>query len=84
MSQATDGLSEVRTVKATNGPLEFPPHSGELVFGFVLEGAGRLDYRGAHDLQPADAFVIPPAESWAISGASADFRLLHVTTAQIP
>jgi quercetin dioxygenase-like cupin family protein len=83
MWRATDGLSEVRTVKATNGPVEFPPHSGELVFGFVVEGAGRLDYRGARDLQPADAFVIPPAESWTISGASSDFRLLHVTIAQI-
>jgi quercetin dioxygenase-like cupin family protein len=83
MAQATDGLAEARTVRATGGSIEFGPHAGELVFGFVLEGAGRLDFRGGHDLQPADAFVIPPEDEWAISDTTGNFRLLHVTTARI-
>ena len=83
MVQATGGLAEVRTVRAANSSLEFPPSEGELVFGFVLQGSARLDYRGAHDLGPADAFVIPPQDGWAIGDESADFRLLHVTTSHI-
>ena len=55
-------------------------NEGALVFGFVLEGSARLDFGGGHSLGPADAFVIPPREVWRLTGMSADFRLLHVTT----
>jgi hypothetical protein len=61
----------------------FPAHDGELVFGFVLEGTARLEFAVDHPLAPADAFVIPPHERWAVSGASDDFQLLHLTTARL-
>jgi mannose-6-phosphate isomerase-like protein (cupin superfamily) len=76
---ATGGVAEARTVR---GAAHFPPHDGELVFGFVLEGAARLHYGEGFDLGPADAFVIPPGAAWSIGRASGDFRLLHVTAAR--
>ncbi|MCL6682624.1 cupin domain-containing protein [Sphingomonas alba] len=81
LMDATGGLADARIVSAAT---RFEPHVGELVFGFVLEGAARLDFGDGAALGPADAFVIQPGEAWAIADASADFRLLHVTTAQMP
>gem|GEM_PF-4862246 len=57
-----------------------PPHHGDLVLGFVLQGSTQLHCRGAHRLGPADCFVIPPGEEWRLAGMNEDFRLLHVTT----
>ena len=83
MSAATGGLAEVRLLRPGADPsIAVPPHSGELVFGFVLDGSAMLDCRGDTRLGPADAFVIPPAEAWGLSGLSPDLRLLHVTTAK--
>lgn len=81
LSTATGGLAEARIVRpgAADG-IEVPAHEGALVFGFVLEGSARLDFGEGHKLGPADAFVIPPREVWRLTGMSADFRLLHVTT----
>ena len=84
MLAATGGIAEVRTVRPrTAAPFDFPPHEGELVFGFVLQGSGRLDRGYGFDLEAGDAFVIPPMEKWGVSGASPDFRLLHVTTGRL-
>ena len=81
MNEATGGLADVRLVRAgPGGAIEFGPHAGELVFGFVLEGMARL---GEEDLHAADAFVIPPGQGWRLFDASSDFRLLHVTTARL-
>ena len=80
VADATGGLAEVRTI---GGDLQAPPHDGELVFGFVLEGSATLEYRGEQPLASGDAFVIPPDEAWGLSGSSDDFRLLHVTTARL-
>jgi mannose-6-phosphate isomerase-like protein (cupin superfamily) len=81
MAQASGGLAEARLIRAgTSAAIAVPPHEGELVFGFVLEGSARLERRGSFDLGPADSFVIPPGEAWRLSGMSGDLRLLHVTT----
>ena len=81
LGEATGGRAEARIVRPGPAPvLAPPPHDGELVFGFVLDGSARLDCRGSHKLGPADAFVIPPGEGWRLTGMSADLRLLHVTT----
>jgi len=81
---ATSGLANVRTVRPCNlEALAFGGHRGELVFGFILDGSAVLDYRGMHDLRPADAFVIPPGHAWRLTGVSADLRVLQVTTAQL-
>ena len=83
MAAATGGIAQVRTIRATGRPLDFAAHSGELAFGFVLDGTAELDFRGRHRLGPVDSFVIPPAEEWAVADPSNDFRLLHVTTAAL-
>ena len=84
MAEATGGLATVRIVRPGNGnSMKIAPHDGELVFGFVLEGSALLDYHAGAALAGGDAFVIPPLEPWAISAASEDFRLLHVTSGHV-
>ena len=82
---ATGGLADARIVRpARSSQLTFGAHGGELSFGFVLEGRARLERgAGTFDLAPAVAFVVPPDESWSLDQLSADFRLLHLTTARI-
>ena len=79
--EATGGIAQVRTIRSSGSDLAFPPHNGELVFGIVLEGSGRLDCRGSEDLGRSDAIVVPPSERWSICEPSDDFRMLHVVTA---
>jgi mannose-6-phosphate isomerase-like protein (cupin superfamily) len=83
MGEATGGLAEVRTIRSSGDALAFPAHDGELVFGFVLEGFGTLEYREGFDVAAGDCFVIPPTEAWTLRGLSADFRLLHVTSGEV-
>ena len=84
MHDATGGLADVRTIRLAEAEgIEFLPHEGELVFGFVLDGSAALQFRGEHQLHAADSFVIPPDEAWRLAGATPDFRLLHVTTARL-
>lgn len=84
VGDASGGLAEARTVRPGASPVvAVPPHDGELVFGFVLQGSVRLDHGDKHPLGPADSFVIPPGEAWSLTEASADFRLLHVTTGRL-
>ena len=81
---ATSGLADVRTLRPRNEEsLSFGGHRGELVFGFVLDGSAMLDYRGMREVGPADAFAIPPGQAWQLTHPSPDFRLLHMTTAQL-
>jgi quercetin dioxygenase-like cupin family protein len=81
---ASGGLAEARIIRPGASPvIAVPPHDGELVFGFILEGSARLDHGEVHLLGPADSFVIPPGESWHLTETSGDLRLLHVTTARI-
>jgi quercetin dioxygenase-like cupin family protein len=85
VGQATGGIADARIVRPGALPaIDVPPHDGELVFGFVLDGAARLQLGGEHPLGPADSFAIPPGEAWRLHEASQDFRLLHVATARIP
>jgi quercetin dioxygenase-like cupin family protein len=79
--EATGGIAEARTIRGN--AIEFPPHDGEVMFGFVLDGSARLDFSKGFDLGSGDAFVIPPAEAWSLSDASDDFRLLQVATAKL-
>jgi quercetin dioxygenase-like cupin family protein len=84
MADATGGIAQVRTIRPGREPnLSFAPHDGELVFGFVVEGSGTLDHGDRAQIGPADSFVIPPTDAWALNDLSPDFRLLHVTTARL-
>lgn len=81
LHEATGGRGEARLLRPGEGEaIAVPPHDGELVFGFVMEGTAQLDFAGSHILGPADAFTIPPGEPWHLNAMSGDFRLLHVTT----
>lgn len=74
-------LADARILRPGASPvIAMPPHDGELVFGFVLEGSVRLGFGDDYPLEPADCFVIPPGAAWQLSDASEDLRLLHVTT----
>jgi quercetin dioxygenase-like cupin family protein len=84
LSGATGGVADARIVRpAGAAELDFPPHDGELVFGFVLVGRARLKFEGLHDLRAGDCFVVPPTDPWALHDVSSDFRLLHVTTTRL-
>ena len=80
MLAATGGLADVRIVR---GNVRFEPNDGELVFGFVLAGSAQLGRGEAVPIGPADAFVLPPGEGWALAASSGDFRLIHVTTTRL-
>jgi len=81
LGEASGGIAEARILRPGASPVvALPPHDGELVFGFVLEGSVRLEHGDGWPLGPADSFTVPPGEAWALSEASGDFRLLHVTT----
>src|SRR4051812_14351984 len=81
---ASGGIAEARIVRPGESPIvAVPPHGGELVFGFVLDGSARLERGESYTLGPADSFVIPPGDAWRLSETSDDFRLLHVTTARM-
>jgi quercetin dioxygenase-like cupin family protein len=84
MRVATAGLADVRTIRpGAATTIEFAPHEGELVFGFVIDGSAMLEVQRKHEVHAADSFVIPPGESWHLTALTPDFRLLHVTTAQL-
>ena len=84
MQDASGGLVDVRTIRPGALPvIDIPPHDGELVFGFVLEGSAQLDHQQSYRLGPSDAFVIPSDEAWRLSETSNDLRLLHVATHSI-
>ncbi|MFL6849292.1 MAG: hypothetical protein ACJ8EH_00355 [Sphingomicrobium sp.] len=81
MFEATGRLAEVRTIRsAGTDEIRFPAHDGELVFGFVLDGAAALDGTA---LKAGDAFAIPPAREWNLGDMTSDLRLLHVMTARL-
>jgi quercetin dioxygenase-like cupin family protein len=82
--EATGGLADVRTIESSGqSELCFAEHDGELVFGFVLEGSGRLELQDCFELRSGDAFVIPPDQPWSLGRPSTDFRLLQVLTSRI-
>jgi len=79
MTQATRGLADVAVLRpAAATRLNAPAHHGDLLFGFVLEGAAVLERDGDHRLTATDAFVIPSGEDWALRDCSEDLMLLQV------
>ena len=79
MAKATRGIADVGVLRpAAASRLEVEPHHGDLLFGFVLEGAAVLQRQGAHPLAATDAFVVPPGDAWALEDCNADFTLLQV------
>ena len=79
ISRATRGLAAARVLRPGAERASAATAAGELQFGFVLEGAAVLEHAGRRPVGRADAFVIPPGAPFALTDASADFRLLEVT-----
>ena len=76
---ATPVGQPLQTIRpATRSAITFPPHGGELLFHFVLEGEVVLQRGGDHALEACDAFVIPAGEAWGLRDGSAGLRLLQV------
>src|SRR5213075_3175658 len=67
LAEASGGLADARTLRLSSGEsADIPAHDGELVFGFVVNGSGRLDFDQGHGLEAGDAFVIPPRKPWRV------------------
>lgn len=81
LAAASGGVADLRIVgRASSSTVDFAPHSGELVFGFVMEGSAGL---ANERLEAADSFVIPPDQGWSLGDMSEEFQLLHLTTARL-
>ncbi len=78
ISAATAGLASARVLRpAEAGARLAADHAGELLWGCVLRGAATLD--GAHRLEEADAFTVPPGRPFELAGATTDLEWLLVT-----
>jgi quercetin dioxygenase-like cupin family protein len=79
LKDATRGIADVRVIRPAGASgVEFGPHHGELLFGFVLEGAARLGHAGSHRLGAASAFAIPGGTGWRLDECLPGFELLLV------
>jgi quercetin dioxygenase-like cupin family protein len=84
MAKATRGLADVCVIRregtVTGANCLAPPaHTGELLFGFLLDGSAVLECAGVHALGICDTFVIPPRTDWDVRDCSPDMNLLQVT-----
>jgi quercetin dioxygenase-like cupin family protein len=81
LSAAIRGLAGLRVLRPAGGTAfeAVADPAGELMFGFILEGAAVLAHAGDHAVGAGDAFVIPPGGAWGLREASGDLRLLQVT-----
>lgn len=82
IAAATGGIASAHVVRVSDSPSPRPcRHDAELLLVFVLAGAVTLtcEGHGAHALGPADAAVVPPGLSHALSGATGDLEFIEVT-----
>ena len=69
MARPPAGSPRCASIRPGGAPsIAFPPHDGELVFGFVLEGSASLDCRRQHRTRRRPTLSsIPPGEAWALT-----------------
>ena len=79
IAAATNGLAEVRVLRANSSMTAHNQHSGEFLFYFVLKGRGRLtgETLGNHQLTVNDSCTIPPGAGFALE-ADEGFEVLEV------
>ena len=81
VARATRGIADVFVLRpGAADRLPPAPNNGELLFGFILEGSAVLESEGRHPLGPADAFVVPPGQTWGLDACSSDAEILIVTS----
>jgi quercetin dioxygenase-like cupin family protein len=82
LARATYGLADAFVLRPSRGDSqELRVNRNDLLFGFMLDGSAVLGHLCGHPISPADAFVIPPGDDWALSGLSPDAEILMVTVA---
>ncbi len=81
VGQATRGIADAYVLRPGEADRLAPAtNTGELLFGFMLEGSAVVEVQARHAVGPANAFVIPPGETWALDALSVDARVLVVTS----
>jgi quercetin dioxygenase-like cupin family protein len=81
INQNTKGVAGVQVVRPDGAAIPAVVHDCDILFGFVTSGTMRLEGEGEEprELQPGDAFVIPPGMQTRFADPSDDFELLEVT-----
>ena len=76
----TKGVAGIQVVRFVEGTPPRASHNADIHFTFVMDGTMvlRADGQEDRDLQPGDAFVIPPGMAAQYSACSADLELLEV------
>ncbi|MGB7244218.1 MAG: cupin [Sulfitobacter sp.] len=80
ITAGTKGIAGIQVVRYENGTPPAATHDADIHFTFVMEGVMTLSAAGQpdRDLQPGDAFVIPPGMMAQYKDCSADLELLEV------
>ncbi|MEZ5777653.1 MAG: cupin domain-containing protein [Paracoccaceae bacterium] len=80
ISAGTKEVANIQVARFDGGPSVRARHDCAIHFTFVMDGRMVLKAEGQpdHDLQPGDAFVIPPGTVTEYADCSADLELLEV------
>ncbi len=80
ISAGTKGVAGIQVVRRSEGTPPATRHDADIHFTFVMDGTMTLAAEGQddRDLQPGDAFVIPPGMVAQYRDCSADLELLEV------
>jgi len=81
ISDGAQGVAGVQVARRSGGPTGWSTHDSDILFTFVMEGSMRLEaaHRDPVDLEPGDAFVIPPDLAVKYGDPSQDLELLEVS-----
>jgi quercetin dioxygenase-like cupin family protein len=81
VGRGTQGVAGVRVAKFEQGSSPITSHTSDILFSFVMDGTMTLEGEGqiAHELQPGDAFVVPPDMRTRYTNCSPDLELLEVS-----
>lgn len=80
IAENTRGVAGVQVVRRGEGAPCWATHDGDILFGFVMEGAMTLEGEGKAPwrLAPGDAFVIPPGMATRWADPTPDVEILEV------
>ena len=81
IAENTKNVAGVKVAKFTGGGDVWSSHDTDILFNFVMSGHMTLEGEGekSNDLEPGDAFVIPPNMKTKYTSCSKDLELLEVS-----
>ncbi len=81
IAENTQNVAGVQVIQRGSGDSPWHWHGADIHFTFVMEGTLTLEAEGRdpHELEPGDAFVIPPDLKVRYKDASDDLELLEVS-----